>query len=87
MLFSLDLLTFMWMGVWSVPFTKAVPTEAKEGYHIPWNCSYRRLLASVWGLGMEPQSSGRATRHLPSKPSPLVPLLFKWILLFQGWEI
>lgn len=42
----------------------AVPAEARKGYQMPWNWSYRRLLSTMWILGREPGSSKRTANGL-----------------------
>jgi hypothetical protein len=39
-----------------------VPSEGRRGPWIPWNMSYRWFVATMWVLGIQPGSSGRAGR-------------------------
>ena len=50
-----------------VPLECLAPSEAKRWHWIPWNGSYRWLLAIMWVLGLEPRSSGISTVVLTSK--------------------
>lgn len=43
-----------------------VPIEVRRGHNIPWNCSYHLFGASMWALGIEPQSLGRVASALNS---------------------
>lgn len=44
----------------SVYHVCTVPKETRRGHQIPWDWSYRRLLAIMWVRGIRPESSGRA---------------------------
>ena len=44
----------------SVSHVRAVATEARSTCQIPGNWSYKWLQATMWGLGIEPRSCGRA---------------------------
>jgi hypothetical protein len=41
-----------------------VPAELRRGHWIPWNWSYRQLLAALWVLGAKPHFSVRAVNAL-----------------------
>lgn len=50
-----------------------VPTEDRRGCQNPWNWNYRQLWATVWGLGIDPEFSGRASSaltHWATSPAP-----------------
>ena len=47
-----------------IPHACVVPAEVRKGNWITWSCSYRWLVAAMWGLGTEPGSSERATHTL-----------------------
>jgi hypothetical protein len=74
-LFSLMLIyffknnNFIYMNVlpacMSVPHLHIVCSEARRGYQIPWNWSYRWLWAVTWGLGIKSRSSERAAHSSP----------------------
>lgn len=44
----------------------AVPVEARRVWQIPWNWSCGELWVAMWGLGIEPESSGKVTSDLHS---------------------
>jgi hypothetical protein len=52
---------FAFMGVFVI---QVVPMEPRRENWIPWNWSYWRLLAIMWVLGTQPESSARATTAL-----------------------
>lgn len=43
-----------------------VPTGVRRGHKVPWNCSCILFGASMWALGIEPQSLGRVASALHS---------------------
>lgn len=53
--------------------------EARRRCQIPWDCSYRQLLATIWVLGIEPRFSGRATSALNCRAISLVLTPFSWV--------
>lgn len=55
----LDLVSFMYVNVLPAcaPLACLVPEEARVGYLIPWNRSYRQLRPVMWVLGIKPDSS------------------------------
>lgn len=50
-----------------VPPACLIPAETLRGHQIPWNWSYKWLCATLWMLGMEFWSSGKAGSTLKSK--------------------
>jgi hypothetical protein len=50
------------------PCVSLVPREARREHWIPWNWSYRQLWATMWVLGVEPGSFGRATPEPTFQP-------------------
>lgn len=64
----------------SMHYICAVPIESRRGHQIPWEWSYRWLLATMWMLRTEPMSPGKAvsTVLLSTEPS-LYPPTTHWI--------
>ena len=58
--------------------TCRILAEAKR-CQIPWDCSYRQLLANIWVLGIEPRFSGRATSALDCWAISLVLMSFSGV--------
>ena len=55
-----------------------VLTEARKGYQISWNWSYRQVWAAIWVLGIEPKSSRKAGSALNIWDLSPVPDIFLW---------
>lgn len=47
----------------------SVPTEARRRCRVTQNYSYKWLSATVWMVGTEPRSSGKATSGLTTEQS------------------
>lgn len=65
------------------------PLQARRGYKIPWNHSYRQLQVTMWVLGTAPQSSERTADALSSWANPkncvVKTNLDCWAPTWQSW--
>lgn len=60
---------------YAVHLVHAVPEEARRGSQIPWNWN-NTLLASIWVLGNETRSPGRAVDSFNQRATSLAPDVF-----------
>ena len=66
------------------PLMCLVPVEAKRRHLISWNWNYRQLWVTMWLLGIELRTSGRAVSALNCWAISLAPALISlWLLGFE----
>lgn len=66
----------LWVWVFCTPWWSAHSVQKRA--LDPWDCSSKRLCATMWVLGIEPESSGRTARFLNSCVISSVPQFFNF---------